>query len=468
MTLIAQRYEIVRELGTGGTATVFEATDRVLSRTCAVKLLADVGQGKAADTRRERLRTEAMALATLDHPRVVRVYDLGEHEGQPFLAMEYVEGGSLADRLLSEGPMRPAQAVDRLLEVLDALTAAHEAGIVHRDVKPHNVLLRGDGTAALCDFGIARQEERSHTRTGVALGSVDYMAPEQRVDARRVGPAADIYGAGCTLYHLLTAETPVDLYLSPSHSPRWEGVPAPLRDVVRQATAVDPSDRYQGAEDMAAALTGRREAVASLPPRRFVPPAGTPPPVPTRQDVTADDAAGKLVVVGTREREGRDGRVGAAEYRWAEGGARVGRSSVVIGAVLVILLVVVAFLGRPAVDDLVARARDGGASRGDAPGGRSVLGLWQGPFDDVHAGRLQLKGDDEVVTGMLTVDLDGHELRVRLVGSHDREEGALNLRADRGTLAARLDDRGVLSGELHLSDAEPMTFVAVRFAEEVE
>jgi len=468
MTLIAQRYEIVRELGTGGTATVYEANDRVLARSCAVKVLVDIGQGRAADNRRQRLRTEAMALATLDHPRVVRVYDLGEHDGQPFLAMEYVEGGSLADRLLDEGPMRPVEAVDRLLEVLDALGAAHASGIVHRDVKPHNVLLRGDGTAALADFGIARQEERSHTRTGVALGSIDYMAPEQRVDARRVGPPADVYGAGCTLYHLLTAETPVDLYLSPSHSPRWEGVPAPLRDVVRTATAVDPGDRYHSAAEMAEALRGRRQAVASLPARQFAPPSGTPAPVPTRQgDPTVDEGRTKLeVVAATRD---RDHHVGEQEYRWAESRRRVGQGSVVIGVGVAVVLSVAAFLMRPVVDDLVARTKArpvpaAAPTAASAP----ITGMWRGPFGGAHVGSLELMGDDAVLTGMLVLDVSGHAVRVRMVGDLDRDRGEVTLRAAEGHLTATLDPRGVLSGELQLGDAESMAFALVRFPDRVQ
>ena len=192
---IGQRYETLREIGTGGTAVVFEAMDHVLGRRCAVKVLVEVS-GSDAEGRSRRLRQEAAALATLEHPRVVRVYDLGEHEGRPFLAMEYVPGGTLAEKLLAEGAFRPSEANHRMVEVLDALQAAHDAGIVHRDVKPQNVLLREDGTAALADFGIARNAGGAHTRTGVALGSLDYMAPEQRLDAHKAGPAADVYGVG--------------------------------------------------------------------------------------------------------------------------------------------------------------------------------------------------------------------------------------------------------------------------------
>src|SRR5262245_52415839 len=153
MAVVGERYRLDRELGTGGTATVWLAHDLVLNRPAAVKLLIATDR---AEARRERLRTEARALAALDHPHVVRVFGLGEHEERDYIVMEYLERGSLADRLALEGPLAPTEAVDLVLQVLEALQAAHAAGIVHRDVKPGNVLIRADGTAALCDFGIAR------------------------------------------------------------------------------------------------------------------------------------------------------------------------------------------------------------------------------------------------------------------------------------------------------------------------
>jgi len=443
MDRIADRYEVVGELGRGGTATVYEARDRVLHRPCAVKLLTDVGQGAAGQSRRERLQTEAMALATLDHPRVVRVFDLGEHEGLPFLAMELVKGGSLADRLLADGPLRPAEAVDRLVEVLEALQAAHHAGIVHRDVKPHNVLLRADGTAALADFGIARQEASSHTKTGVALGSLDYMAPEQRIDARRAGPPADLYGAGCTLYHLLTADTPVDLYLSPDHSPRWEGVPVPLRGIIRRATAVDPGDRYATAEAMSHALSTCRESVKALPPRQAIAALhGTPPA----------HAVTRVEVVATQE---RPGRAGAEEYAWANQGPRVGRGALITGIALTTVVAVTAFLARPVIDSF-----DRGEARADVVRVTAPLGSWQGTFGGRHPGTLAFHGSDPL-TADLVVDLDGHELRAHLVGSFDPVTAALELQGARGGLVGQVDRRGLITGDLRIDGAQPLEFVLV-------
>ncbi len=458
---IGQRYEQLRELGTGGTAVVFEAMDHVLHRRCAVKLLLDTG-GAGAEARSVRLRQEAAALATLDHPRVVRVYDLGEHDGRPFLAMEFVPGGSLADRLLRHGPLPPAEAVDRLLEVLDALSAAHVAGIVHRDVKPHNVLLREDGTSALADFGIARQEATSHTRTGVALGSIDYMAPEQRIDARRAGPAADVYGVGCTLFHLLSGETPVDLYLAPAHSPRWEAIPGALRPVLRRATAVDPSDRYPTAEAMGEDLRRVRPGLAGLEPWT-VAVAHTPAPSPTRGDGYVPTAmegspplpVGKVAVVPPDD----VARVGTEEWAWAKNrGARAGQSSVAIALASIAILLVVLVFGWPVLE---ARLKATERSRPPAVfAAAAVQGAWQGAFGaQRHRGTLEVVvGDRDAprpdVTAELALDLDGNALRGSLAGEYDPKAGALRLEGQGGRLSCDLDAFGVCRGILKWGKGE--------------
>ncbi len=463
---IGQRYEQLRELGTGGTAVVYEALDHVLHRRCAVKLLLEV-PGPGGDARSARLRQEAAALASLDHPRVVRVYDLGEHEGRPFLAMEFVPGGSLADELLASGPLAPAEAVDRILEVLEALDAAHNAGIVHRDVKPHNVLLREDGTAALADFGIARNETVSHTRTGVALGSVDYMAPEQRIDARKAGPAADVYGVGCTLFHLLSGETPVDLYLAPAHSPRWEAIPGPLRSVLRQATAVDPGDRYPTAEAMGADLRRVRAAIDGLDAYAGIP-SRTPSPHPTRAEgdgyvPTADEGSiGKIAVVEPRPHS----QVGPEEWAWAsQKGPRTGLGSVTFALVTVSFLILVAVFAWPALE---ARLEKVGASP-DRPVGfaaASLPGRWQGAFGverhrgSLHLGPLKDGAEGTEVSGDLVLDLDGNGLDVRLKGSFREAESELRLEGADGVLLCWLDRFGVCRGQLRWGAAE-MPFALV-------
>jgi len=472
---IGQRYEQLRELGTGGTAVVYEAMDHVLHRRCAVKLLLDV-PGAGSEARSNRLRQEAAALATLDHPRVVRVYDLGEHDGRPFLAMEYVPGGSLADRLVADGPFPPGEAVDRIIEVLDALTAAHVAGIVHRDVKPHNVLLREDGTAALADFGIARQEAVSHTRTGVALGSVDYMAPEQRIDARKAGPAADVYGVGCTLFHLLSGETPVDLYLAPSHSPRWEAIPGPLRHVLRRATSVDPGDRYASAVAMAEDLRTVRPALQNV--SAYV---GTrtysPAPVPTRAE--GSDVDGASAVERTPASPARiavivpndHAAAGSEEWSWAAGrGPRAGRTSVAVALGAVAILVLVLVFAWPMLETrLKARGAEVPVERGF--GVEGLAGQWRGSFGpDRHRGELVMErqgassGGRTPMAGFLDLDLDGNQLRVRLDGHFTESRGALVLEGSEGRLTCDIDGYGVCRGQLRWG-SEVLPFAVVHMGQ---
>lgn len=194
-------------------------------------------------------------MARLAHPNVLAVHDVGEGEGYDWVVMDLAEGGSLAQRI-EAGPVDRALAVRWIVEVLRALQAAHAAGIVHRDVKPQNILLDRYGHAQLADFGIALMGEEMlrTTRTGMALGSLAYMAPEQRIDARKVTQEADIYAVGATLHHLLTGASPMDLFMAGEHSERLAAVPDDLRGVVVAATRYEPSRRYATAEGMANAL----------------------------------------------------------------------------------------------------------------------------------------------------------------------------------------------------------------------
>jgi serine/threonine-protein kinase len=241
MTLVAERYALGAVLGVGGTATVYRAEDRSLGVERAIKIL---GVG-ANQELRERLRTEARLLAAVDHPSVLRVFDVGSFEGRDYVVMELLTGGTLQDRLDAGGPFPVPVAGRVALQMFGALAAAHDAGVIHRDVKPHNVLLDKDGLAKLADFGIALSEEADgrYTRTGVAMGSLAYMAPEQRLDARRVSAAADVYAAAATLYAVLTGASPMDLFAAPPSSPRWSDVPAALRPMLQRATRYEPKER---------------------------------------------------------------------------------------------------------------------------------------------------------------------------------------------------------------------------------
>ena len=248
------RYELREPLGKGGMASVFLAFDNELATHRAVKLVTH--QTTAEDPRRRRLRREAQAMAQLCHPHVVQVFDIGSEGPVDYVVMELAPGGSLADQLEQHGPMPTNVAVGWTLDVLSALSAAHAAGIVHRDVKPQNVLVDSLGRAMLADFGIAliTDDEVRRTRTGIAMGSLAYMPPEQRLDAARVTHRADLYAVGSTLYRLLTHESAVDLFLADAESPRWNGVDPELAAILRKACANEPAHRFGSALAFARAL----------------------------------------------------------------------------------------------------------------------------------------------------------------------------------------------------------------------
>jgi hypothetical protein len=455
--VVGQRYRLDRELGVGGSATVWLAHDLFTDSPCAVKwLLPDPRGGQA---RRERMRGEVRALQSLTHRHVIRVLDVGEHEDRDYLVMEHLDGGSLADRVEHQGPLPPAEAVELVLQILDALSAAHAAGIVHRDVKPANVLLRGDGTAVLCDFGIARREDLAgETRTGMALGSVAYMAPEQRIDARRVAPAADLYAAACTLFNLVTGETPIDLYLAPDHSPRWEGVPAPLRPVVRRGTRVEIAERFHDADEMRAALNdvlpGLRAVPAQPRPRVFV----TPSHVPTRVD---EPAAGLSLDAGRR------GSIEAQDWGWVHRRSGAGRPALWVGTAILAIVTAVGLVTGPLADSAAPELALAPAPAIVAP---SLTGSWVGTLGAARRADLVLSGTADRLTGDLVVRLGHHEVRSTVVGRWDSAAGELVLEEQGGAEApvavwrARPSSSGlVLEGAVARSGADaPLPFAFVR------
>lgn len=252
-TLQGGRYTLLELIGEGGMAFVWRARDERLGVERAVKIIR--GEGRAIKTRSRRLLAEAKAMARIKHPHIVAVHDVLEDEEAPAIVMDLIDGGTLEDQLTTSGPLPPRKACVWMLQVLGALHAGHQEGIVHRDVKPSNILLDTRGNALLADFGIALlADEDRHTRTGVTMGSVAYMAPEQRLDARAVQPNADVYAAGSTLFHLLTGATAVDLFTADASSPRWLDVPEPLQPVIFQATRLDPAARFPTAQAFAMAL----------------------------------------------------------------------------------------------------------------------------------------------------------------------------------------------------------------------
>ena len=258
---LADRYTIERELGAGGMATVYLAHDLRHNRQVAIKLL---NPELSSALGPERFRQEITLTANLQHPNILPLFDSGAAEGRLWYAMPYVQGESLRKRLDREGALSPSEAGRLAEEVADALAYAHRAGIIHRDVKPANVLLSG-GHALLADFGIAHAAsvsgDRTLTGTGMVLGTPTYMSPEQALGTGGLTPSSDVYALGCVLYEMLTGQ-PLVSGASPGVvlaqkldvGTAISGVPAKLTEVVRRAVSLDPSQRYQTAEAFGAAI----------------------------------------------------------------------------------------------------------------------------------------------------------------------------------------------------------------------
>lgn len=261
--LLGNRYRLVRRLGLGGMSVVHLAHDELLDRFVAVKLLADRLGGD--EELRARFLREGQMTARLSHPNVVVVYDTGEDEGQPFIVMEYVEGRTLAEELDQRRVLPGAEVAELGAQAGAGLAHAHAAGLVHRDVKPHNLLLRNDGVLKVADFGIARGSvDRTLTQAGALLGTAAYMAPEV-IRGERATEASDLYSLGAVLYELLTGRPPrriesfADLgELSTIAEPRELVPDAPARLVATIMRCLDdsPDRRPASAAALADELAG--------------------------------------------------------------------------------------------------------------------------------------------------------------------------------------------------------------------
>ena len=262
-TLFDGRYQIQRKLGAGGMANVYLAEDQELGRRVAIKIL---NERHANDEQFvERFRREAKNAAALSHPNIVSIYDRGEAEGTYYIAMEYLDGRSLKELIVTRGEAPIGVAVEYAIQILSALRFAHRHGIVHRDIKPHNVLVNGEGAVKVTDFGIARAGASQMTEAGSIVGTAQYLSPEQ-ARGGEVDQRSDIYSLGIVLYELLTGtvpftgDTPVEIamkHLSQTPEPpskKRADIPRELDMVVMRALAKNPDDRYQSAEEMAADL----------------------------------------------------------------------------------------------------------------------------------------------------------------------------------------------------------------------
>ncbi len=263
-TLISGRFRIEERVGSGGMSTVYRAFDETLERWVAIKVLHSEVAAEAVQL--ERFRREARAVARLSHPNIVSVIDAGEDDGRPYIVFQYVEGETLKDRIRRHGRLPVGESIAYAVEIGRALAAAHSERLVHRDVKPQNVLIDVDGRAKVTDFGIARSLELDGlTLPGRVLGTTDYVSPEQAL-GERVTPQSDLYSLGVCLFEMLggtvpyRADTPVGVAMKHVQDPmpdvrgRRPEISASLAAAVERATAKETGNRYRTAEEMVADL----------------------------------------------------------------------------------------------------------------------------------------------------------------------------------------------------------------------
>jgi serine/threonine-protein kinase len=273
-TLVDGRYRIVRRIGSGGMADVYCAEDTHLGRQVAIKVL----HRRFAQDQEfvERFRREAKSAAGLNHPHVVGVFDRGEHEGTYYIAMELLDGRTLKDIVGEEAPLPQQRVIDLGVQILHAAGFAHRHGVIHRDFKPHNVIVDEHGHAKVTDFGIARAGASEMTETGSIMGTAQYLSPEQ-AQGHAVTATSDLYSIGVMLYELLAGRLPFDgdsavavalKHLSEPPAPisQWRpDVHPALEAVVMAALAKDPAQRWQSAEDLAAGLEAARTQIEAGP-----------------------------------------------------------------------------------------------------------------------------------------------------------------------------------------------------------
>ncbi len=361
--IVLGEYLLVERIGAGGMGEVYHAVHRRMDRDVALKILPDHLVHTAADV--ARFEREVRAAAQLVHQNILTAYDAGEREGVHFLVTELVDGPNLKSLVVRGRPLTVTEAVDATLQVAAGLAYAHARGIVHRDVKPSNLLIDSTGCVKILDMGLARFdsteiEETTLTSSGMVMGTVDYMAPEQAMDARRADARADLYSLGCSLFFLLTGRPPYRGATAmqrvvahreepiPLLSDRVPDAPARLEAVFSKLLAKSPGKRFQSADELLDAMRGlpqRRIDVAAITGDE---PTDEPDPTPTDRDVA--DPAQRSTYIGTASADAatdgerpddtvRASRVGGST-REGDGLAR-NRIAVGLGALLLVLLVAI-------------------------------------------------------------------------------------------------------------------------------
>jgi serine/threonine-protein kinase len=273
--IFGNRYTLTERIAVGGMGEVWRASDKVLGRLVAIKLLSSALAGQRGFA--QRFREEARHTAALGHANIAAVYDYGEDDGASWLVMELVDGKPLSQIIRDEAPLTPARTAAIIAQAADALHAAHTAGVIHRDVKPANILVRPDGVVKLTDFGIARAVDAAPlTRTGEVMGTAQYISPEQAT-GQTAGPASDLYSLGCVAHEMLTGKRTFDdgsavaTAMAHVHKPAPllpATVPAAMANVIMACLAKEPAQRPASGRALAAALRGSPGA-ASYPPAGY-------------------------------------------------------------------------------------------------------------------------------------------------------------------------------------------------------
>ena len=257
---INDRYEIIKSIGEGGMANVYLANDTILDRKVAIKVLRGDLENNEKFIR--RFQREAKSVSDLSHPNIVEVYDVGEEEGQHYIVMEYIDGRTLKQLIQKRGALTVAEVIDIMTQITDGLSAAHEAYIIHRDIKPQNIMILDNGMIKITDFGIAMTLNATQlTQTNSVMGSVHYLPPEQAA-GQTATTKSDIYSAGILMYELLTGSVPfkgenaVEIALKqmkeriPSIRKQNPLIPQSVENIVLKATAKNPKNRYDSIKEM--------------------------------------------------------------------------------------------------------------------------------------------------------------------------------------------------------------------------